>query len=150
MKQRDPAVIEKCGQIVKQFFEKRGVDMNWPVAAGVISTKVGNFEVHSLAASSTYEGTVEGVELLTGLVNPKITKENDDSFAMVVKGDWTAPWVAVHDNVRVLAGNRFKTVEKVKGGLKVTVEKGPLGGPTAAPDKTVTAKKDGDATVFTR
>ena len=150
MKQRDPAVIEKCGQLVKAFFAKHKVEMDWPVAAGVISTRVGNFEVHSLAASSTYEGTVEGVELLTGLVNPKITKENDDSFAMVVKGDWTAPWVAVHDNVRVLAGNRFKTVEKVKGGLKVTVEKGPLGEPTAAPDKTVKAKKDGDATVFTR
>ena len=149
-KTRDPAVVEKCGQIVKQFFAKRGVDMNWPVAPGVISTKVGNFEIHSLVHSSCYTGTVEGVELLTGVVNPTLAPDPDSSFAMVVKGDWQKPWVAVHDNVRVLAGNRFKSVEQVKGGLKVETEDGPFGEPSALPDKSVKAKKDGAATVFTR
>lgn len=145
------AAVESGGRIVKEFFAANGVEMDWPVAPGVIVTKIGGLEIWSLSQRSTYTGRVKGVEILTGERDPVITPEGENGFAMVATGDYTAPWVAVRNGIRVLAGNRFEKVESVPGGLRVTQREGPLGEPSALPSKEVERSgSSGRSFTFTR
>ena len=146
----EKSTVEEGGRIVKDFFDKRGVKMDWPVAPGVITTKVGNLEIQALSQWTSYEGKVEGVELLTGEVDPVVTPKGENGFAMVAKGDYLAPWVTVQNGIRVLAGNRFDKVVKVPGGVKVTLKDGPFGPPSALPRKDVRMRQEGGAYIFTR
>lgn len=142
--------IVRGGKVLREFFAGNGIDFQFPKAPGMISTRVGKFEVHALSQRSSYKGRVEGVELLTGEKDPMLTIDNEDAFAMVVKNDWIRPWVAVHDGVRVLAGNRFERVEAIPGGLRVKGVRGPFGEPSALPNKVIRLHREGDSMLFKR
>ena len=149
-KKASATAMEEGGKIAKEFFAANGVKMDWPVAPGVITTKVGGLEIQSLSQRATYEGPVKGIEILTGERDPLVTPKGENGFAMVATGDYETPWVAVKNGIRVMSGDRFEKVEKVAGGVRVTAKPGPFGPPSALPQKDVKAKRDGDATVFFR
>lgn len=143
-------VVEAGGKIVRDFFAKNGVKMDFAVSPGVITARAGNLVACTLGGFADYKATLEGVEVLTGERNPRLAQDDENTFALVATGDYATDYVAIHDGVRVLAGNRFTKVENVPGGVRVTVSDGPFGAPTAQPAKDVEMKKSGNVYTFTR